>query len=102
MAHNDIKSHNLILAPDRIVLIDFGEASFREPDDTDSVWEECFTSADDIGALRKILSDGGYRDKTPRPPAENPAITLWGDWSNYNHVLSHDSEGYKRADGILS
>ena len=37
--HRDIRSHNILISPTRISLIDFGEASIRKAEASDEEWK---------------------------------------------------------------
>ena len=68
--HNDINPNNILFTPascpNRVVVIDFGQALFRDEEDTDTYWDECITFNCDSRYARRLL--GIPLDKMPKDP----------------------------------
>ena len=66
--HNDISSGTILTSPNRIVLIDFGQAILRGDIVEDDDWAEKVEMQDEVEALRRILHRREIRDRTPYIP----------------------------------
>jgi len=62
--HCDIRSHNILISPTRISLIDFGEANVRKAETTDEEWKTEVREEEVVG-LRILLTHRRIRDRTP-------------------------------------
>ena len=59
---------NILISPNRIVLIDFGQAILRGDIVEDDDWAEKVEMQDEVEALRRILHRREIRDRTPYIP----------------------------------
>jgi serine/threonine protein kinase len=70
VTHNDLNSTNILFcphsAPTRAVIIDFGEAYFREDGDSDQEWNEIVKGSGDAGAIKRVLTWKGWESTVSR------------------------------------
>jgi serine/threonine protein kinase len=65
--HNDMRSDNILISPNRIVLIDFGQAILRGDAEDDEHWVEKVGSESEVEGLRQILHHREIRGCTGTP-----------------------------------
>ena len=65
LMHHDVRWHNILISPNRIAIIDFGEAILRKEGVSDDEWNEQVRAEDEVEALRILLNDEHIRDRTP-------------------------------------
>lgn len=67
VTHNDINPGNILFsprtAPTHTIIIDFGEAYFREDDDSDEEWDEILKGNWDVDAVRQVLVWKGWASR---------------------------------------
>jgi serine/threonine protein kinase len=89
--HNDMRSDNILISPDRIVLIDFGQAILRGDIEDDEHWAEKVELEEEVEALRRILHRREIRDCTPYIPAK-----LFRGFYHFNHTVSIQRESWRK------
>lgn len=57
--HNDLNENNIIVAPGRAVVIDFGCAGIRQPEQDDESWSFNVAFANDVGRVQNLLRHKG-------------------------------------------
>ena len=89
--HNDMRSDNILISPNRVVLIDFGQAILRGDTEDDEHWAERVGEEEEVEGLRRILHHREIRDCTPYVP------TKWyRGFFHFNHNVSLQRESWRK------
>lgn len=89
--HADIRSHNILLClPERIVLIDFGNAILKGVDIPDEEWEEEIKEEDEMGALQYVFDKRRFRERSPFD--SRPAVVFSEHQVTNNNVGRYSKE----------
>ena len=68
--HNDMRSDNILISQNRVVLIDFGQAILRGDTEDDEHWAERVGEEEEVEGLRRILHHREICDCTPYIPTK--------------------------------
>ena len=85
--HNDMRSDNILISPNRIVLIDFGQAILRGETEDDEHWAKKVELEEEVEALRRILDHREIRDCTSYVP-----VKLLRGFYHFNYAVSIQRE----------
>ena len=89
--HNDMRSDNILVSPNRIVLIDFGQAILRGDTEDEEHWAERVNEEEEVEGLRRILHHREIRDCTPYIP------TKWyRGFFHFNRNVSLQRESWRK------
>lgn len=68
--HGDIRMANIMVRNEdgRVVVIDFGLATFRKKNESECEWSERVDSEREVGYIKDCLDEKGLRDRTPIEP----------------------------------
>ena len=89
--HNDMRSDNILISPNRIVLIDFGQTILRGDTEDDEQWAERVNEEEEVEGLRRILHHLEIRDCTPYIPAK-----WYRGYFHFNHNVSLQRESWRK------
>ena len=89
--HNDMRSDNILISPNRIVVIDFGQAILRGETEDDEHWAKKVELEEEVEALRRILDHREIRDCTPYIPAKS-----FRGFYHFNYAVSIQRESWRK------
>jgi serine/threonine protein kinase len=89
--HNDMRSGNILISPNRIVLIDFGPAILRGDIEDHEHWAKKVELEEEVEALRRILHHHEIRNCTPYIPAK-----LFRGFYHFNYTVSIQRESWRK------
>ena len=89
--HNDMRSDNILISPNRTVLIDFGQAILRDDTEDDEHWAEKVEEEEEVEALRRILHHREIRDCTPFIPTKS-----YRGFFHFNYNVSLQRESWRK------
>ena len=89
--HNNMHSGNILISPNQIVLIDFGQAVLRGDIEDDKHWAKKVELEEEVEALCWILHCHRICNCTPYIPAK-----LYHGFYHFNHTVSIQQESWHK------
>lgn len=88
--HGDIRLGNILVTPTQAVLIDFGHATIRSDNMSDTTWDDEVEKEDDLGAVQQFLHRHRVRDISPFLPEDAD-----GDIAGFNDNMMYEEERWR-------